>query len=66
MTIQKLWTTKELTELGLGNRVTLWKRVREGTFPRPVKLSGKANNHNVWLDEDIKDYFKDLQRRTTR
>lgn len=60
MTIQKLWTTKELTELGLGTRVTLWKRVREGTFPRPVKLSGKVNNHNVWLDEDIKDYFRKL------
>ena len=66
MTIQKLWTCEELTELGLGNRVTIWKRVRDGVFPKPVKLSNSITSPNRWLDEDIKNYFKELQRRTTR
>ena len=66
MTIQKLWTCEELTALGLGNRVTLWKYVRDGVFPKPVKLGGTSNSPNRWLDEDIKNYFKELQRRTTR
>ena len=63
MTIQKLWTTEELTALGLGNRVTLWKRVRDGVFPKPVKLSAGSHSPNRWLDQDIKKYFRDLAKR---
>ena len=66
MTIQKLWTCEELTALGLGNRTTLWKYVRDGVFPKPVKLGGTSNSPNRWLDEDIKNYFKELQRKATR
>ena len=65
MTIQKLWTCEELTTLGLGSRTTIWKRVRNGDFPKPIKLSNSITSTNRWLDEDIKNYFKELQRKAT-
>ena len=63
MTIQKLWTTDELTKLGLGARTTIWRRVKDGDFPKPVKLSASITSPNRWLDQDIKKYFRDLAKR---
>jgi prophage regulatory protein len=33
---------------------TLWRKVKDGTFPRPVKLSKRVT---AWRSEDISDWM---------
>ena len=36
---------------------TLWRKVKDGTFPRPVKLSTRIT---AWLVADIKEWMLSL------
>lgn len=36
------------------SRSTLWRRVNDGSFPRPLKLSARVT---VWRSEDIDDWM---------
>jgi prophage regulatory protein len=36
------------------SKSTLWRRVKEGTFPRPLKLSDRVT---VWRAEDIRQWI---------
>jgi prophage regulatory protein len=38
------------------SRSTLWRRVSEGTFPRPLKLSRRVT---VWRLEDIESWMQE-------
>lgn len=40
------------------SRSTLWRRVNDGTFPRPLKLSERVT---VWRSEDIEAWMKQQQ-----
>jgi len=40
------------------SRSTLWRRVNDGTFPRPLKLSDRVT---VWRSEDIDDWMRQQQ-----
>jgi len=53
-TILRLPAVKQSTGL---SRSTIYLRVAEGTFPRPVSLGGRAVG---WLENEIQDW---LQRR---
>ena len=39
--------------------VTIWKRMKAGTFPAPRVLGGK----NVWLEEEVNTYLASLAKR---
>ncbi len=52
--IQRLPAVKAITGL---SRSTIYLRVAEGTFPKPVSLGGRAVG---WLEAEIQDW---LQRR---
>ena len=52
--IQRLPAVKAITGL---SRSTIYLRIAEGTFPKPVSLGGRAVG---WLEAEIQDW---LQRR---
>jgi len=37
---------------------TLWRKVKAGTFPKPVKL---GENMTAWRNSDIKQWFNEQQ-----
>jgi prophage regulatory protein len=40
------------------SRSTLWRRVRAGSFPRPLKLSARVT---VWRSEDIDGWMQEQE-----
>ena len=40
------------------SKATFWRRVKDGTYPRPVKLSP---NCSAWRKQDIEDLVKQLE-----
>lgn len=52
-----LYTEKEVQEMFKISRVTLWRRIREGQFPKPVKgLSKKL----VFCAAEVEEFWMDL------
>jgi predicted DNA-binding transcriptional regulator AlpA len=42
--LRKLLTFRELKQLGIPySRTTIWFKVRQGTFPKPVKIGANRN-----------------------
>ncbi|RQW27246.1 AlpA family phage regulatory protein [Rhodobacteraceae bacterium CH30] len=39
------------------SRATLWRRVQNGTFPKPVKLSERTT---AWRTEEIREWMENL------
>lgn len=56
MNIKLLYYT-DLEKLGYGSRVTIWRKVNDGKFPKPVN----RDNRPAWKEQDIIDYFESLQ-----
>ena len=61
MRINSFLTVKDLTEMGFGNRVTIWKKVRNKEFPAPIKFGNSATCPNHWFKEDIDEYITNLK-----
>jgi len=53
----KIYRKKELCELFGISSTTLYRRVREGVFPRPIQVS---ENVVGWLSADVEKWFNDL------
>lgn len=48
---ERFLSEKDLEARGLGkSRAQRWRDVRDGKFPRPVKLSG---SRNAWLESEV-------------
>ncbi|MDC1491341.1 transcriptional regulator [Gammaproteobacteria bacterium] len=56
-------TVRDLTEMGFGNRVTIWKKVRNKEFPPPIKFGNSINSPNRWEKDSIDDYLRNLKVR---
>jgi prophage regulatory protein len=39
------------------SRVQLWRLVRAGKFPQPIKLSGDPNGRNAWDETEIDQHI---------
>ena len=56
--VKKLMTVKEVCEaLGL-SRVTIWRMVKDGKFPKPIKVSERKR---VWPVTDVEGYLNKLE-----
>ena len=53
----KLLTVDDITDLGLGARTTIWRRVKEGAFPKPLRLGNSHSSPLRWRLEDIEDWI---------
>jgi prophage regulatory protein len=53
----KIYRKKELCQLLGISSATLYRRIKEGTFPRSIKVS---DNIVGWLAADLEDWFDNL------
>jgi prophage regulatory protein len=53
-------TTEVMKRLSI-SRTTLWRRVKENTFPQPRKICGSSR----WLESDIDQYISQSTNQTT-
>lgn len=54
-------TTKETMALAQTSRTTMYKQIKEGKFPKPVKIGKKS----LWIKSEINDWIKEQQRTLT-
>jgi len=62
MTIQLLRRPDVEKKTGL-SRSTIYKRIDEGTFPKPIPLGGRLV---AWLETDIQDWIKQRMKEAGR
>ncbi len=46
------------------SRVTIWRRVRDGDFPSPIRLGGPKTRAVGWRRSEIEDWLKALGQET--
>ena len=56
----KLLTMTDVVKIGLGGRTTIWKKVKNGEFPKPIKLGTSPQSPLRWKEEDIENYLTNL------
>ena len=56
----KLMTIEEVIKIGIGGRTTIWKKVKNGEFPKPIKLGGAPSSPIRWRSTDIDEYLRNL------
>ena len=56
-----LRTPAVLALIGL-SRTTLWRGVRSGDFPAPVRLGGKGSRAVGWRREDVERWLEALPK----
>lgn len=50
----------DVVNIGLGGRTTIWKKVKNGQFPKPIKLGTSPQSPLRWKEEDIHAYLTNL------
>jgi prophage regulatory protein len=56
--VEPLLTCKEIQTLtGIKSRSTIWRRVKLGTFPAPVRMGENALR---WRDQDVRIWLESL------
>ena len=43
------------------SRTTIWRRVRDGSFPPPIRLGPPGTRAKGWRQTDLQDWFDSLQ-----
>ena len=56
----KLLRLDDVVKIGLGGRTTIWKKVKNGEFPKPIKLGTSPQSPLRWRQEDIDNYLDNL------
>ena len=55
--VVRLAEVMEITGL---SRTTIWRRERDGSFPRPIRLGGEGTRAVGWREQDIYDWIDGL------
>lgn len=55
---QRCLRERELLKVIPFSKSTLWRKIKDGTFPAPVKISTKVI---VWLSDDIDHWFRSAE-----
>jgi len=56
----RLLTIEDVIKIGIGGRTTIWKKVKDGQFPKPIKLGSAPSSPIRWKEEDIEEYLRNL------
>jgi len=60
--MNRLLKFKELVKYVPLSRATLWRRVKAGTFPKPIDLGGGTKNSaKAWIENDILAWMEEQQ-----
>ena len=62
--VSKLISKRELLDLIPKSYPWLWKEMRAGKIPKPVKLGDGPNAPNAWFLDEVSEYQKSLRRAT--
>ncbi|WP_419166415.1 helix-turn-helix transcriptional regulator [Candidatus Palauibacter sp.] len=54
---RRILRTPEVLELTAISRTTLWRRVRSGDFPPPLKLGGPDSKAVGWRRDDVEAWL---------
>ena len=52
----------EVSELTGLSRTSLWRRTKDGSFPRPFRLGGKRSKAVGWKAEEVEEWLESLER----
>ena len=44
--------------------VSIWQRMREGTFPRPVRISDTGRPNVRWVESEVEAWIENRPRQT--
>ena len=58
--MEKLLSYKDLESLGLGTQITIWRKVKEEHFPKPIKLGNKPNSPVRFRECEIETWIESL------
>ena len=58
--MDRILRTPEVVKLTGLSRTTIWRRVRSGDFPAPVKLGSLASRSVGWRESEIVEWFEQL------
>lgn len=59
MSVRLLYPLQQVAEMLSLSRETLYRRIRQGLFPEPIK----QGNRSYYRPEDVNAYLKNLNRR---
>lgn len=51
---EKLLRLKQVVELTNISKATIWRWVKDGTFPKPIRITNRVT---VWKNSDIEAYI---------
>ena len=51
---EKLLRLKQVVELTNISKATIWRWVKDGTFPQPIKITNRVT---VWKSSDVEAYI---------
>ena len=58
--MDRILRTPEVVKLTGLSRTTIWRRVRSGDFPAPVKLGSLASRSVGWRESEIEEWIEQL------
>ena len=58
----RILRTPEVVETTGLSKTTIWRRLRSGDFPIPVKLGGPDSRLIGWKQEDIEEWIDSRQQ----
>ena len=59
----QLLRTNDVLGITGWSQMTLWRRVKSGAFPRPVRPGGPGSRTVAWLRDDVEGYLEGLEAR---
>jgi prophage regulatory protein len=60
--INKILKFKELSKYVPLSRTTIWRRIKNGQFPKPIDLGGNSKNSaKGWIESDIIGWVTEQQ-----
>ena len=58
MTNRLIPTSEVCYRAGKKSRVTLWRWIKAGLFPKPRQV-GPSGSGNLWLESELEEFFND-------
>lgn len=53
-----LLSYKDLEKAGYGSHVTIWRRIKEDNFPKPLSIDGKKTSKKKWRESEIIEWLE--------
>ena len=55
--MQRIMRTPEVVRITGLSKTTIWRRVRSGDFPAPIRLGGLATRSVGWREQEVENWI---------